>query len=64
MTSDRNDIKITSFEQFLQEYYNTKNSNSNNKEYNRYYQTGLEAARLASEATLKALDLCSKSKDK
>jgi hypothetical protein len=59
MTNDSNILKFTSFEQF-QEYYKITHSKSNDKEHNRYFQSGLEAAMLASETTLKALNLFKK----
>lgn len=61
MITDSKNIKFTSFEQF-QEYYKSKTDKSNNKEHNRYYQIGLDAARLASENTLKTLNIGDKSK--
>jgi outer membrane scaffolding protein for murein synthesis (MipA/OmpV family) len=62
MINDKKDVKFTSLEQF-QEYYRVKKGESDNKEHNRYYTIGLEAAKLASESTLKMLDLRNKSID-
>jgi hypothetical protein len=62
MVKNSEDIKFTSFEQF-QEYYKLKTGKSNSKEHNPYYQIGLEAAQLASESTLKTLNLGDKSRN-
>ncbi len=62
MTNNSNEIIFTSLEQF-KEYYKIKSTIPEIKESNQYFQTGIEAAKLAAESTLKALNLSIRTND-